>query len=791
MKQIEFGANWAFNSKGGKREVTLPHDAQLLDDRDASSEGGSGHGYFVGNIYTYEKHFDVPEDWANKHIEILFEGIYKNATVYLNSIEIASHKYGYTPFTVSLDEYLIYGEQNIIVVVVDNSKLPNSRWYTGGGIYRPVSLLLSDKEHIAFQGVKVRTLSINPAKIKVEVAATSSNIRVEILNKGEIIATAIGNNVEIEIPDAQLWSDEMPYLYAARAKLFCNDVVVDEDTVDFGIRTLEWNKNGFFVNGKNKLLRGGCVHHDNGVVGAASFPESEFRRVKILKENGFNAIRVSHNPAATAMLEACDRYGLYVMDETFDMWYLRKTKYDYGVDFKTNWESDIKAMVDRDYNHPSVVMYSIGNEVSEPGKPEGVEQGKRIISFIRNLDSTRAITGGINLMIMSNYVRGKGHYENVDGEQKSQEKQENEGAAKEAKNGSLIFNTLASFLGPRMNSVGNSDKVDKITSPILDALDIAGYNYANGRYPLEATKHPNRVVVGSETFPYEIGKNWDMVKKYPYLIGDFMWTAWDYIGEAGLGAWSYTGGLPFNRPYPWLLGGTGVIDILGNPDASLGLAKVVWDVEKKPVIGVRPVNHPGVRVTKSVWRGTNAIESWSWKGCEGNKAEIDVFANANAVELIVNGKSIGKKKIKNYQVLYKTQYEPGSIVAIAYNLSGKEISRNELKSANGVIKTVIVPEKQVVASGEVFYINIERLGQNGIVESNDDKSLKIVVEGGELLGFGSANPCTEESFVAGEYTTYYGRAQAVIRALNADIVKITIISDGDKVTKEIKIVNYE
>lgn len=271
MKKIGFGTNWIFDSKGSKIVVTLPHDAQLLDNRDASSEGGSGHGYFVGNIYTYEKYFDVPEDWANKHIEILFEGIYKNATIYLNSIEIASHKYGYTQFTVSLDEYLIYGEQNLIAVVVDNSKLPNSRWYTGGGIYRPVSLLLSDKEHIAFQGVRVRTLSINPAKIKVEIEATSSNIRVEILDKGEIIATAIGNNVEIEVPDAQLWSDETPYLYAARAKLFCNDVVVDEDTVDFGIRTLEWNKNGFFVNGKNKLLRGGCVHHDNGCCGSGKF----------------------------------------------------------------------------------------------------------------------------------------------------------------------------------------------------------------------------------------------------------------------------------------------------------------------------------------------------------------------------------------------------------------------------------------------------------------------------------------------------------------------------------------
>lgn len=208
-------------------------------------------------------------------------------------------------------------------------------------------------------------------------------------------------------------------------------------------------------------------------------------------------------------------------------------------------------------------------------------------------------------MIMTNFAKGKGQYDNVDAEPEKKE----DGSKKSSQNGSLLFNTIASFVGSGMNKGGNSKKADEVTTPILDALDIAGYNYANGRYPMEGEKHPNRIIVGSETFPYEIGKNWDMVRKYPYLIGDFMWTAWDYLGEAGLGAWSYTGGMPFNRPYPWLLGGAGTIDILGNPDASMGLAKTVWKIAKKPVIGVRPVNHPGVRVSKSVWRGTNAIES--------------------------------------------------------------------------------------------------------------------------------------------------------------------------------------
>ena len=772
MKKTDFNHEWSFRTANRDwQKVTLPHDAQLLDARSATAPGGSGHGYFVGNIYEYEKEFDVPADWTGKHVEILFEGIYKNCTVSLNGIKLAEHKYGYTQFSVCLDGQLKFGEKNVLSVTADNSKLPNSRWYTGGGIYRPVSLLISDKEHIEFQGVKVSTVSISPAVINVKTKASAGDVAVEIIKDGKVVAAANGDDSNIEVPDAKLWSDETPELYEAHVTLSKDGAVLDEERVIFGIREISVSTKGLFVNGKNTLLRGGCVHHDNGLVGAASYKESEFRRVRIMKEQGFNAIRVSHNPASSAMLEACDMYGMYVMDETFDMWYLRKTKYDYGCDFKECWQDDVRVMVERDYNHPSVIMYSIGNEVSEPGKPEGVEQGKEIIKFIKDIDESRIVTGGMNLMLMSRYAGGKGQYDNVDEEQKAAGAE-----SKDPKNGSLIFNTIASFMGPSMNKAGNSDKVDKLTTPILDALDVAGYNYCNGRYPMEATKHPNRIIVGSETFPYEIGKNWDMVKKYPYLIGDFMWTAWDYLGEAGIGAWSYTGGMPFNRPYPWILGGAGVIDILGNPDASCGLAKVVWDITDKPVIGVRPVNHPGVRVSKSVWRGTNAIESWTWKGCDEKKAEIDVFAKGDSVELIINGKSVGKKKIKGYQALFKTKYKPGKIEAVAYDAGGKEISRSELTTAKEA-KLQIKPEQDSYKPGEIAYININIEDANGIVESNDDRLLSVTVEGGELLGFGSANPCTEEDYLSGSFKTYYGRTQAIVRVGDGESFAVTV-NDG-------------
>ena len=779
MRKINFNENWTFKTKEHQiSNLTLPHDAQLLDGRRADSPGGSGHGYFVGNVYEYEKHFDVPADWSNQHVEILFEGVYRNCEVSLNGKKLGEHRYGYTQFTFDLDDALVYGADNVLHVIVDNSKLPNSRWYSGGGIYRPVSLLVGSKKHIAFQGVKITTLDIEPAKLRVQVDANCEDVRVEIVKNGNIIVNTVGADSEIVIDDALLWSDETPELYEARVMLYDNETLVDEATEKFGIRKITWSNKGLFINGKETLLRGGCVHHDNGVIGAASLPESEWRKVRILKEQGFNAIRVSHNPASTAMLEACDYYGMYVMDESFDMWYVRKTKYDYGNDFKECWQSDVKAMVERDYNHPSVIMYSIGNEVSEPGKPEGVEQGKEIINFIKSIDSSRAVTGGMNLMIMGNYAKGKGQYDNVDKEQSASAAYD-----EKAKNASLFFNMMATFIGPGMNKAGNSDKVDKLTTPILDALDIAGYNYANGRYPMEASKHPDRVVVGSETFPYELGKNWDMVKKYPYLVGDFMWTAWDYIGEAGLGAWSYTGGMPFNRPYPWVLGGAGVIDILGNPDASAGFAKAVWHITEKPVIGVRPVNHPGVRVSKSVWRGTNAMESWSWKGCEGNKAEVEVFADAYQVELLLNGKSLGRKKIKDYKAMFKMKYASGQLAAISYDSNGNMIEKSSLKSASQS-KVCISPEKDKYEIGDIAYININIQDSEGIVESNADETLKVMVEGGELLGFGSANPCTKEDFTKGEYTTYYGKSQAVIRK-TLDKCQIKVLSKNEDIAKEI------
>lgn len=761
MKKFCFNSDWTCNGT----PVTLPHDAQILEKRGPDVSDG-GHGYFPGGIYTYEKTFTAPAQWEEKKVLVEFEDVYKNSTVSLNGKVIGGHKYGYTTFTVEL-KGLHYGKENTLTVVADNSQLPNSRWYTGSGIYRPVWMYVGDADRIDYQGVRLTTLSVDPAVVRVETSATAA-VAVEILDGDSVVAAGKGAVCEITVPNAKLWSDETPYLYTAR--ITCSADVVEEK---FGIRTITWSNNGLFINGRETLLRGGCIHHDNGILGAATYDESEWRRVRIMKEAGFNAIRSSHNPTSRAILEACDYYGMYVMDETFDMWYNRKTKHDYGLDFEENWAEDTAAMVNRDYNHPCVIMYSIGNEVAEPGEAKGLDCGKKQIDLIHSLDATRPVTCGLNLMVMSRYAKGQGIYK--DGEQKT-------GAGSQSKedkvtNGSLAFNMIATIVGSGMNKGGNSPKVDALATPIINALDIAGYNYGSGRYPLEEKQHPERIIFGSETFPQDIYKNWEMVKKYPYLLGDFMWTAWDYLGEAGLGAWSYTGGMPFNRPYPWVLGGAGVIDICGTPDGSCRYASTVWGLEEKPRIAVKPVNHPGVRPSKSVWRGTNAIESWAWQGCDGNKAEVEVYSNAAQIELLINGKRVGKKRTKECKAVFKASYALGTLTAVAYNENGIEVSRSELQSATGKKELTLLPEMEEVFVGSLIYIPVEIRGENGIVESNADRRIHVTVENGELLAFGSANPCTEEQYHTGTFTTYYGRALAIVRATMG--ANLRVIATGD------------
>ena len=696
-----------------------------------------------------------------------FEGVYRNARVFINDKQAGGAAYGYIPFFVEADSFLKDGE-NLIRVECENVDQPDSRWYTGAGIFRPVWLWTGDGDVIAPESVRVSTLSIDPAVIRVQ---SGVNAHISIRFDGKEVASGDGSDVELTIQNAKLWSDETPNLYTCMAS-----TSTDEYSFTFGIRQVTRDREGLKVNGRKVLLRGGCVHQDSGIVGAATYDELEWRRVRLMKEAGFNAIRSAHNPANRALLDACDALGVYVMDEGWDMWYNHKSKHDYAGQWRENWKSDLAVMVSRDFNHPSVILYSIGNEVSEPAKPEGVQAAKEMVDFLHGQDANRLVTAGFNLMIIKSAAKGKGVYkEDGSGRDDSSDK-------KMSGMNSTMFNLITNIVGTGMNKAANGKAADLATSPALDLLDVAGYNYASGRYPKEGQLHPDRLVVGSETFPQDIVKNWRMVEKYPWLCGDFMWTAWDYLGEVGLGAWAYTpDGKGFNKPYPWMLADSGAMDLLGNPNGELFLAQAVWHAGKPVRIAVQPVNHPGVKPAKAVWRGTNALPSWSWQGCEGNPAVAEVYADAAYVVLSLNGKTIGRKKIKDCKATFKLKYAPGKLTAVAYDEHDQPVGEDELTSATGKIMPVIISEKQAAKPGEVFCADISMRDGKGIVESNADKLLSVTVEGGELLGFGSANPRTEERFDSGSYTTYYGRAMAVVRAGHAGCVTVKVSGGRDVV----------
>lgn len=776
MERQLFCEGWLFGEKGEKKvSISLPHDAMQIQGRRPDAPSGSGGAFFQGGEYEYEKKFWVPENWRKKDVFLEFEGIYPQAKICLNGKTAGECRYGYSLFQVPL-KGLLYNEYNDLCIEVDNKDLPNSRWYSGAGIYRPVWLLTGEKEHIEIDGIRIKTLSSDPARIRVDVKHTKKDCKdkdvlIEIFYDGKKITEKEGEHAEIDIPDAKLWSDETPDLYQCVVTLKNENKIVDVENRKFGIRTIEWSTNGLKINGRNTLLRGGCIHHDNGILGARNYETSEWRRIKRLKEYGFNAIRASHNPASRITLEACDSLGVYVLDETWDMWNKSKTKYDYGTRFMENYENDLVSLVAKDYNHPSVIMYSIGNEITEPATSEGVELAGEIVKKIKNLDPDRPVTAGINLTLLLLAMMEQ----NPLGSE--------EAIPDTSDMNSTVYNQMVLEWGNSMTMAAATEAADKVSSPVFDTLDIAGYNYAVSRYEKESEVHPERIIVGSETYVYDLAKNWPLVEKYPYVIGDFMWTAWDYLGEAGIGGWSYdSDDKVTQRKYPWLLADTGAIDLLGNETAEAGMAAVVWGKRKIPYIGVCPVNHPGVIPTKAIWRGSNALPYWSYSGCEGNPADIEVYGCGHEVELFLNGRPVGRKMFKDCRADFQTTYESGELKAVMYDEDGNFLSESRLRSAEG--RTKIRVEKEENIKGNLIYLDISLVGENGEIECNKDTLLKVSVENGELLGFGSANPKTEENFLTGEYHTYYGRSQAVIKVYGEQTV-VKVEGEGMEMVSEL------
>jgi beta-galactosidase len=784
MQKIGFNENWLCYAAGHKEQataVTLPHDAMLAEPRSQDSPGGKNIGWFSGGDYVYEKTFSLPAGADGQSVVFEFEGVYHNAVVEINGKRAAYRPYGYTNFYVCADGFLEQGKDNVITVTAKNADQPNSRWYSGTGIYRPVSMYLLPERHIELNGLRVKTVDYATPKIAVRVLTNGGGVVTVDIFDGEtalktVSAESDGDvELEIELPTAALWECDSPALYTCRAGF-----AGDTQECTFGILKIECDaKNGFRLNGKRVVMYGACIHHDNGVLGAAAHPFAEARKIRILKEQGFNAVRLVHNPGSKALLDACDRYGMLVMDEYTDMWYIHKTKHDYADHFGDFWRHDLKDMVEKDYNHPSVVLYSVGNEVAESGQERGIALCAEMTAFIKNMDD-RPVTCGINLFFNYLHSLGFGVYTDKKADKAHKTKKKKHAV------GSEFFNNLAGIFGDDFMKFGATlGGSDRHTRGAYAVLDVAGYNYGINRYKKDLKKYPDRVIVGSETFCADAARFYDLAQKNPALIGDFVWTGIDYLGEAGIGAWEYETYAKDAEGAGWLTAGSGRIDLTGKPLAEAAYMRVAYGLDTIRM-AVVPVDSTRKKHSPSAWKFSNALESYSFNGYEGSPAHVEVYTKAYKVVLLQDGKPCAvSTKSKNARFRFKINYRPGELRAVACDRSGFVLAETALVTAGGETVLSAFPEDVSVAlDGGLCYVRLAFTDSKGKVKPLVRGDIKVSVQNGTLLGLGNGCPYNERGYLSDVTETYYGEALAVIKPSGAGTVTVTATSAyGDAAAK--------
>lgn len=774
------------------RDIDLPHDAMLEEPARADSPNGGNTGFRNGDVYTYVKILYAPEEYREKTVMLKFEGVYMNAMVYVNEQLAAKCPYGYTGFYVKLSDHLRYGQENEIRVLVKNSGMANSRWYSGSGIYRDVYLLVSDTVYLEPEGVQVTTESLDKELAVLMVRSQVKNRRcttVPLRLETELLdpegVTAVKDTVyltlyegenrrtmqRIVVQQPQIWSEDTPNLYRAVSRLYEGEKLLDESETMFGIRTLELDaKRGLRVNGKSVKLRGACIHHDSGLLGAATYAAAEYRRVQRLKEAGFNAIRMSHHPAAPALLRACDALGVYVMDETFDMWTRCKSDNDYALFFDQWWESDVEAMVRKDFSHPSVILYSVGNEIPEIGSDLGASICNKICEKIRSLDTDRFTLASINGIYAAGDRVGE-----IMGD--LQAELADAGEVDDDAN----VNDFMTIMDTHMDQIVCHRAVSERLEKACAGTDIAGYNYMTARYEPDGEAYPNRVIVGSETYPPEIARNWELVRRLPHVIGDFTWTGWDYIGEAGIGVVAYASGEGgFGAQFPCQLAYCGDIDITGFRRPISYFREEVFGLRSDPYITVQNPYRYGQEATKTVWVISDNHSSWTFPGCEGKPVVVEVYAPGDEVELFANGVSLGRKpagEAAGFRTLFDTVYEPGILRAVAYE-NGAEIGCMNLKTAGASAELKLSAEEVAADNETLIYVDITAEDADGIVCDAAEQVLRADVGGNAvILGFGSGNPKPEYNFITDKTETFYGRALLILKRTGSGVVTVTVTGD--------------
>lgn len=683
------------------RRLDLPHDWSIEDLSNQSdsvvgpftikSIGATATGYTVGGIGWYRKHF-VLNNIANKKVSIYFDGVYMNSDVWINGHHLGNHPYGYTPFYYDLTPYLKQNGENIIAVQVRNEG-KNSRWYSGSGIYRHVWLTVTNPVYIEQWGVYITTPEVSETSATINIQTSVINdvqnnqqfkLHTKFLDaKNNVVATTESNipvssasvaqsggqspNIPIsqtlQLSNPRLWSPESPYLYYAVTDVLQGEKIIDHVVTGFGVRSINITADkGFLLNGKPVELKGGCVHHDNGPLGSATVDRAEERKVELLKQFGYNAVRTSHNPPSIQFLDACDRLGLIVIDEAFDQWQRLKNPQDYNLYFDTSWKKDIDAMVLRDRNHPSVIFWSIGNEINERVDSSGLRIEKMLLDEVKLLDTTRPVTEAI-----------------------------------------CFFWDHPGY------------KWDT-TAAAYALLDVGGYNYQLNEYESDHAKYPQRVMMGTESFPLQAFENWQAVEQHPYVIGDFVWTAMDYLGETGIGHTEPDKLTKFSMEFPWFNAWCGDIDLIGGKKPQSYYRDVVWNRSKIEMLVHAPIAE-GHTEAVSYWGWQNEVPAYTFPGAEGKPLQVHVYTRYDTVRLMQNGKIVGEQTASGQTKLTATfniSYQPGELKAIGLK-NGKAVDSVVLKTAGKPAGIRLVADRKIihVNPNDLAYVTVEVTDANG------------------------------------------------------------------------------
>ena len=730
-----FDFGWQFTHNGTTQTVDLPHDWDIFEGPN-SGQGttGTGGGWFEAGKGEYRKEFRVESlELRDKLVKLHFEGVYQKAEVYVNGQRAGQHHYGYTPFTVDVTPYINKDKKqaNVVVVKVDNSQQPNCRWYSGSGIYRHVWLETMPALHIAENGVFVTTPEVSADKARVQVDVTvqnesqaDRNATVVVGGAQLMVAVKAGESKTVTttlfVNNPRLWSPESPTLYEAKVELKEAGNVIDNATARYGIRTFSFDaENGFVLNGQKVLINGACVHHDDGVLGARAFDDAEIRKVRQMKEAGFNLIRTSHNPTTRAFLDACDSIGMLVIDEAFDGWRTQKNPYDYSTVIDSCFRQDIHAMVLRDRNHPSVISWSIGNEVIERKDIRVVYTARQMKKAIHELDTTRPVT-----------------------------------------------EALCAW-----------DRDWEIYDPHAEVLDVAGYNYMIFKHASDHERDPKRVIWQTESYPRDAFRNWAVSYDFPYVVGDIVWTGLDYLGESGIGRNYYKGE---REGESWIEGGQpewhgapcGDVDITGWRKPISHYREMLWNLTPNPspkgegsiyLCAKEPNGYHG-EIKTTMWSVWPTWESWTWPSWEGKPVEVEVYTHQPEVKLYLNDQLIGTKQVSRdteFKAVFSVPYKAGTLRAEA---GGESVT---MKTAGEPARLRLTPDRTVMtADGQsLTFVTVEVLDKQGTLVPEAAIDCEATVKGaGKLLAFASADLKDTEPYTSSHVKTWKGRALLVVRS---------------------------